>query len=75
MTAREKGFKFHAQPQTGAYSCLFWTNTQFLRILSNNMFDKRWYETESPLSLELSTRIWVSCCSLLSSSYPDRASS
>ena len=20
----EKGFKFHAQPQTGAYSCLIW---------------------------------------------------
>ena len=22
MIAHEKGFKFHAQPQTGAYSCL-----------------------------------------------------
>ena len=23
FTAHEKGFKFHAQPQNGAYSCLF----------------------------------------------------
>ena len=23
FTTHEKGFKFHAQPQTGAYSCLY----------------------------------------------------
>ena len=26
MIAHEKGFKFHAQPQTGAYSCLICTS-------------------------------------------------
>ena len=27
MIAHEKGFKFHAQPQTGAYSCLCFCGT------------------------------------------------
>ena len=33
MIAHEKGFKFHAQPQTGAYSCL---NLRAHILVSNN---------------------------------------
>ena len=31
MIAHEKGFKFHAQPQTGAYSCWNWMFMLFVR--------------------------------------------
>ena len=34
MIAHEKGFKFHAQPQTGAYSCsVSWVVARIIDIL------------------------------------------
>ena len=44
FTAHEKGFKFHAQPQTGAYSCFSkllpsLVNLQFSDIFEENLIE------------------------------------
>ena len=48
FTAHEKGFKFYAQPQTGAYSCFFLICATFSFSFSINVEDVK----ERPLMLQ-----------------------
>ena len=42
VIAHEKGFKFHAQPRTGVYSCFF--NVQALVELRNMLLKKKLFD-------------------------------
>ena len=42
--AHEKGFKLHAQPQTGAYSCLVMYSRHDNKNMSLTVLKLYWYE-------------------------------
>ena len=53
MIAHEKGFKFHAQPQTGAYSCL-----NMLEDLLGTVPNSRVSKHQQAANMSSVNRVW-----------------